>query len=81
MKVLGAFEAKTNLSSILHQVENDHEEYVITRYKKKVARLIPYQEESALSNEYLIEGLKAIRNGLKKEKEGIKTLINEGRKR
>jgi prevent-host-death family protein len=40
MRTVGAFEAKTHLSSLLERVERG-EEVVITRHGKPIARLVP----------------------------------------
>ncbi|WP_309605172.1 type II toxin-antitoxin system Phd/YefM family antitoxin [Phenylobacterium sp.] len=40
MREVGVLEAKTNLSSLLEQVENGGEEIVITRNGRPVARLL-----------------------------------------
>jgi prevent-host-death family protein len=43
MLTVGAFEAKTHLSSLLERVERG-EEVVITRHGKAVARLVPAEK-------------------------------------
>lgn len=43
MAVVGAFEAKTHLSSLLDRVEQG-EEVTITRHGKPVAKLVPTQD-------------------------------------
>ncbi len=43
MSIVGAFEAKTHLSSLLDRVEQG-EEVTITRHGKPIARLVPAQD-------------------------------------
>lgn len=85
MVTIGAFEAKTNLSSLLRRVENDKEEIIITRHNKKIARIIPYEQEDMSGRSYIIEGLREIRERQRErgftEKLNMKDLVNEGRKR
>ncbi len=42
-------EVKTNLSSVLRQVESG-QEFLITKHKKVIAKLIPYVESGEQSN-------------------------------
>jgi prevent-host-death family protein len=84
MKHVGMFEAKTNLSALVEEVEKGGQ-VVITRHGKPVAKLV--RAESALTPEEIeerrkaIEGLKALsrRINIKATPEEIKSWINEGR--
>jgi prevent-host-death family protein len=48
MRTVGAFEAKTHLSSLLERVERG-EEVVITRHGKPIARLVPAEKMERVS--------------------------------
>lgn len=90
MKHVGIFEAKTNLSSLVDEVEKG-QEVVITRHGKPVAKLLPAttvpDDASAFTPEKIerrrkaLEQLKKIANELKinPTHEEIKAWINEGR--
>ncbi|MGH7812704.1 MAG: type II toxin-antitoxin system Phd/YefM family antitoxin [Candidatus Binataceae bacterium] len=79
MKEIGAFEAKTNLSSILDRVETG-EEVMITRRGKAVARLVPAQSghdrmRARRDAAELLAASRGVRlGGLK-----IKRLVDQGR--
>lgn len=84
MKHVGMFEAKTNLSALVEEVEKGGT-VVITRHGKPVAKLVPAQAE--LTPEEIArrtEALRALRENANKLKinatpEEIKEWINEGR--
>lgn len=64
MKSIGAFEAKTHLSKYLDQVEHHHQEIVIQRRGKNIARLLPYENTGFDKNQrkdYILTELKTIR--------------------
>jgi prevent-host-death family protein len=48
MHTVGAFEAKTHFSALLEKVEQG-ERVVITKHGRPVARLIPINEQTAMS--------------------------------
>jgi len=83
-KHVGIFEAKTNLSALVEEVEKGGS-VVITRHGKPVAKLVPAQPE--LTKDQIarrLQALKEIRaraNDLKinATPEEIKSWINEGR--
>jgi prevent-host-death family protein len=83
-KHVGMFEAKTNLSALVEEVEKGGT-VVITRHGKPVAKLVPAQPE--LTPEEIeerrkaIEGLRAIakRLDIRATQEEIKSWIEEGR--
>lgn len=84
MKQVGIFEAKTNLSRLIEQVEKG-ETVTITRHGKPVAKLVgaytePTPEEAERRREAL-RRLREIANELKinATQEEIKSWINEGR--
>lgn len=80
---VGAFEAKTKLSSLLDRVERG-EEVLITRHGKPVARLIPAGvDQHADRQSAAIEKLRAFaekHRGLGITHEEIKGWIEEGRR-
>lgn len=82
MKTVGAFEAKTKLSELLREVQERHEEIVITKHNRNIARLTPFADSAdAPDKTAIIEGFREIRNkqSAASSKE-IHALINEGRK-
>lgn len=84
MKHVGIFEAKTNLSSLVEQVEGG-QEIVITRHGKPVARLVRAEErhtpEAISRRRQAIATLRemARKRGLMVSQEEIKSWIEEGR--
>jgi len=45
MKEVSLFDAKTHFSSIIQHVDQNHQEYLITRHGKRVAKIIPFAPE------------------------------------
>jgi prevent-host-death family protein len=84
MKHVGMFEAKTNLSSLVGEVEKGGE-VVITRHGKPVAKLVRAEDrltpEQVAKRRKAIAELREIANRLKinATQEEIKGWINEGR--
>ncbi len=79
MITIGAFEAKTHLSSLLDKVQAG-EEIVITRHGKPVARMVP---EAAVANDELddvVRELRALRKHTTLGGLSIMELRDEGRK-
>jgi prevent-host-death family protein len=83
VKIVGAFEAKTQLSRLLKEVEINHEEIVIQRHGSDIACIIPYERyaEKNGSLSGIVEAFSGIRKTQKKFGSPIKALVNEGRKR
>jgi prevent-host-death family protein len=79
MRTVGAFEAKTQLSSLLDVVERG-EEVVITRHGKAVARLVPVRIANRERQSKAIERLKALRAGSTLGGLSWKDLRDEGRR-
>lgn len=79
MKTVGAFEAKTHLSTLLEQVERG-EEITITRHGKAVARLVPVGTVSRERLEDTVARLKSFRKGRRLGDASAKALIEEGRR-
>lgn len=44
MKEINIFDAKTHLSGIISDIIENHEEFIIKKRGKKVAKIIPYEE-------------------------------------
>jgi len=84
MKHVGMFEAKTNLSALVEEVEKGGQ-VVITRHGKPVAKLVRAEpeltEEEIAKRSEAIEGLRKLSReiNIKATPEEIKAWINEGR--
>lgn len=79
---VSSFNAKTNLSNLLNQVQQG-EEFIITRRNNPVAKLVPLQNKTASRNTAsLINEIKHARKSysLKLDSNAIDTLKSEGRK-
>ena len=63
MVTVGAFDAKTHLSSLLKKVEQG-EEVLITRRGKPVARLVPAEEADRRDVADAIRELRSVREGV-----------------
>jgi prevent-host-death family protein len=79
MAEVGAFEAKTQLSHLLDQVERG-ETIVITRDGKPVARLVPVTGSSTHDRRRAIAQLKELRKGQTLGGLSIRELIDDGRR-
>lgn len=79
MTEVGAFDAKTHLSSLLDKVAQG-EEVLITRRGLPVARLIPAGQVERTRTASAIEELRALRSGLKLCGLDWKALRDEGRR-
>jgi prevent-host-death family protein len=86
MKQVGMFAAKTNLSSLVDEVEKKGREVIITRHGKPVARLAPLEErlspQAIKRRRRAFEKIKEIRDrlNLNLTHEQIKARIEEGRR-
>lgn len=79
MLKVGAFEAKTHLSSLLARVARG-EEVLITRRGKPVARLVPAEQEARAGVAEAIRELRDLRDGLRLQGIDWKELRDEGRR-
>ena len=87
MKHVGIFEAKTNLSSLIEEVEKGGE-IVITRHGKPVARLTRARMDKPYTPEQVAERRKALMElrefgrslNIKATQEEIKSWIREGQR-
>jgi prevent-host-death family protein len=80
MKRLGAYEAKTNLSRLLDEVERG-ESYAITKHGRIVAHIVPPVGSHELTVDQAIDGLRRFRQGHRLNGISIRELIEEGRRR
>jgi prevent-host-death family protein len=79
MITVGAFEAKTHLSTLLERVAQG-EEIVITRHGKPLARLVPVAIADRSRIDSAISKLKALRKGCTLGGLSWQALRDEGRK-
>jgi prevent-host-death family protein len=77
---VGIFESKTHLSSLLDRVAKG-EKITITKHGVPAAILIPPGDARAkVSHAEVVEGMRALRQRVKKRKLSIRELIQEGRR-
>ncbi len=79
MITVGAFEAKTHLSSLLERVARG-EDVLITKHGKAIARLVPAHALDRSSIDESIAKLKALRRGVTLDGLSWKELRDEGRR-
>jgi prevent-host-death family protein len=79
MITVGAFEAKTHLSTLLDRVAGG-EEITITKHGKAVARLVPASTANREQVDEVIAKLKALRRGTTLGGLSWKELRDEGRR-
>lgn len=79
MITVGAFEAKTHLSTLLERVVQG-EEIIITRHGKPLARLIPVAIADRSRIDLTISKLKELRNGCNLGGLSWQELRDEGRR-
>ena len=80
---IGAFEAKTNLNRLLHEVEEGKVVYKITRRGKPVAKIVPIEESDEELAQRVDAIVKMVRERRKKYNVSIEEIIawrDEGRK-
>jgi prevent-host-death family protein len=77
--MLGAYEAKTHLSSLLDRVAQG-EEFTITKHGVPVARLVPVASRSRADVRAAIEAIRELRKGNRLGGLSIRDLIEEGRR-
>ena len=80
---IGAFEAKTNLNKLLHDVEEGKIVYTITRRGKPVAKIVPIEESDEELAQRVDAIVKMVRERRKKYNVTIDEIIawrDEGRK-
>ncbi|MCB1937105.1 MAG: type II toxin-antitoxin system Phd/YefM family antitoxin [Nitrosomonas sp.] len=79
MITVGAFEAKTHLSSLLKRVAQG-EEIVITRHGKPLARLVPIDVADRSQTDRVIAKLKELRKGCNLNGLSWQELRDQGRR-
>jgi len=79
MKTVGAFEAKTHLSSLLEEVAGG-EEILITRHGKPLARLVPVATDGHERRLEAIDRLRSFATGRRLRGLSIQALRDEGRR-
>ena len=80
-KQIGAFEAKTNFSKIISNVEQGND-FIVTKRGKAVARIIPFEKQPEMTRQEAFEQLAEMRK-LYRGKPGsfdIRAAIEDGRK-
>lgn len=78
-KTVSAFDAKTHLSQLLHEVENG-KSILITRRGKPVARLVHVPDAEMIDFTALAESMSRLRNKIGKPI-NVKSLKEEGKRR
>ena len=78
---IGTFEAKTHFSQIIEEVERGAD-YVITKWGRPIAKLIPFQKEPEMTRKEAFEKIKELRKNYKGEPGSfnIREAIEDGRK-
>lgn len=77
--IVGVYDAKTRLASLIAQVEKgDH--VTITRHGKPVASLVPVQEKSQESIHEAVNALRTFGKGQSLDGLSIRELIDKGRR-
>jgi len=79
MITVGAFEAKTQFSSLLERVARG-EEIVITKHGKPIARLVPEQAIDRQRVAETIKKMKDLAKGCRLDGLSVRELREEGRK-
>ena len=80
MTLIGAFEAKTHLSSLLDRVGKG-ETITITRHGVPAALLVPVAQAGRnLTHQEIIEGMRALRKRVKPGKMSVREMVMEGRR-
>lgn len=80
MDMIGAFEAKTHLASLLDRVAKG-EKITITRHGVPAALLIPLGPSGQkLPHKEIVEGMRDLRKRVKPGKMSVRDMGNEGRR-
>lgn len=79
MKKIGAFEAKTHLSSLLDRVSKG-ESFTLTRRGEDIAILSPAREVDQGSIDRAIERIRSLSKKAKLGRVSLRSLIEEGRR-
>lgn len=76
--LVGAFEAKTKLASLLERV-GQGASYVITKHDRPVAKLISYEDDKAGRRADAVAAMKALRSRYRLGGVSVRKLRDEGR--
>lgn len=79
MQTVGAFEAKTHFSALLHKVEQG-EHILITKHGHPIAKIIPTNSVNHSQVRHAIDAIKKFRKRLSLGKLNWKDLRDEGRR-
>ena len=80
MTIVGAYEAKTHLPSLLQRVEGG-EEILITRHGRPVARLLPLSTTRRRGRlREAVQAIRELRQGARLDGLTIRELVEEGRR-
>ena len=77
MRTVGAYEARTNLSRLLEDVESG-ETISITRHGREVAQLVPVREHPGRNE--VVSALRAARSGVVRSGTSLRRMIEAGRR-
>lgn len=76
--LVGAFEAKTKLGSLLERV-GQGASFVITKHDRPVARLVGYEDEQVARRADAVAALRALRARYRLKGASVRQLRDEGR--
>ena len=79
METVGAFDAKTHLSSLLEKVARG-EKFTITRHGIPVAMLVPAPAQDKADTAAVIKQIKKLRKGVSLGNDSLRALIDSARK-
>lgn len=80
MAMIGSFEAKTHIASLLDRVAKG-EKITITRHGVPAALLVPVgPTEHKLSHQEIVQGMRDLRKRVKPGKMSVRDMVNEGRR-
>lgn len=80
MQMIGTFEAKTHLSTLLDRVAHG-EKITITRHGVPAALLVPVgRTEQKLSHQEIVDGMRTLRQRVKPGQMSVRDMVNEGRR-
>lgn len=79
MEMVGAFDAKTQVSALLDRVARG-ERITITRHGVPAAMLVPVGVAGPkLTHEEIVEGMRALRKRVKPDRISVREKVNDGR--
>jgi prevent-host-death family protein len=78
METIGAYDAKTHLPRLLASVAQGHS-VTITKHGVPIARLVPVSGRAG-SVDDVIEAVKQSRQGIRRGRRSVRSMIEEGRR-